>query len=64
MEGMSLQTVTTLSDEATASLLRRLSERLIREGLMKEEHDHLILTQEGKLFADGIAADLFRDEPA
>jgi oxygen-independent coproporphyrinogen-3 oxidase len=64
MEGMSLHTVSVLSDEATASLLRRLSERLIREGLMKEENDHLILTQEGKLFADGIAADLFRDEPA
>ncbi|WP_127128613.1 radical SAM family heme chaperone HemW [Pseudoflavitalea rhizosphaerae] len=63
IEGMSLDIVTRLSDPNTASLLRKLSERLIREGLMKEEDDHLILTQQGKLFADGIAADLFRDEP-
>ena len=63
MEGMSLGVVTKLSDAGTAAQLKRLSERLIREGLMKEENDHLILTQQGKLFADGIAADLFRDEP-
>jgi len=27
---------------------------------MKNENDFLILTEKGKLFADGIAADLFR----
>lgn len=63
MEGMSLEIVTRLSDANTASQLRKFSERLIREGLMKEDDGHLILTQQGKLFADGIAADLFRDEP-
>ncbi|QEC40936.1 radical SAM family heme chaperone HemW [Pseudobacter ginsenosidimutans] len=63
MEGMSLEIVKRLSDASTASQLRKFSERLIREGLMNEVDDHLILTQQGKLFADGIAADLFRDEP-
>lgn len=63
MEGMSLAIVTTLSNEGIAAQLRRLSERLIREGLMIEENGHLILTHQGKLFADGIASDLFRDEP-
>ena len=63
MEGMDLSIVAKLSDAGTADELRKLSERLIREGLMKEENSHLILTQEGKLFADGIAADLFREEP-
>lgn len=63
MEGMDLGIVSRLSDADIASQLRRFSERLIREGLMREEQDHLILTNEGKLFADGIASDLFRDEP-
>lgn len=64
MEGMDLAIVARLSNDDTAAQLRRLSERLFKEGFMKEADGHLILTNEGKLFADGIASDLFRDEPA
>jgi putative oxygen-independent coproporphyrinogen III oxidase len=33
--------------------------KFIKEGKLKEEGSRLVLTREGKLFADGIAADLF-----
>jgi oxygen-independent coproporphyrinogen III oxidase len=33
--------------------------KYIEKDLMKKERDRLVLTKEGKLFADGIAADLF-----
>jgi len=46
------------------------TEQLIREtqpfielGQIREEEGHLRLTREGKLFADGIAASLFRSDP-
>ena len=35
------------------------SKKYIESGLMKMYNDHLILTREGKLLADGIAAELF-----
>jgi oxygen-independent coproporphyrinogen-3 oxidase len=38
------------------------SEKYIANGLMIYKNDHLILTNEGKLLADGIASDLFLDE--
>jgi oxygen-independent coproporphyrinogen-3 oxidase len=38
------------------------SKRFIERGLMLEEQNHLKLTKEGKLLADGIASDLFVDE--
>jgi oxygen-independent coproporphyrinogen-3 oxidase len=40
---------------------RVLSQRFIKEGKMIEEDNFLRLTREGKLFADGIAAELFID---
>lgn len=42
--------------------LLRKSKQYIERGLMKRQGDILILTNEGKLLADGIAADLFLDE--
>jgi oxygen-independent coproporphyrinogen-3 oxidase len=35
------------------------SNKYLEQGLMRKENDFLILTKEGKLLADGIAADLF-----
>ena len=35
------------------------AKKYIESGLMKMHNDHLILTREGKLLADGIAAALF-----
>ena len=39
--------------------VRTLSKKFIERGLMLEEQNHLKLTKEGKLLADGIAAELF-----
>jgi oxygen-independent coproporphyrinogen-3 oxidase len=39
-----------------------MSKKFIERGLMTEEQNHLTLTKEGKLFADGIAAELFFSE--
>jgi hypothetical protein len=37
-------------------------ERFLRQGLVHKEGSKYFLTDEGKLFADGIAADLFSEE--
>lgn len=41
--------------------LLKKSRRYIEQGLMKQESNTLVLTDKGKLLADGIAADLFTD---
>jgi len=38
------------------------ADKYIRQGLLKEENGSLVLTDKGKLFADGIASDLFVDK--
>jgi oxygen-independent coproporphyrinogen III oxidase len=54
-EGLNLAKI-----DGTAVLdLRSASKKYIETGLIKMENDFLILTNEGKLLADGIAADLF-----
>jgi oxygen-independent coproporphyrinogen-3 oxidase len=55
MEGLQLEGL----DEAAAGKLKAASSKFIDTGLMKSEGHSLILTREGKLLADGIAADLF-----
>lgn len=55
MEGIDLQKINT---EERARILFE-SRNYLNSGLMKEEKDHLILTKEGRLLADGIAAALF-----
>ena len=59
----SLRTIEGLNlDEVEGVAHRRLrdgSRKFIEKGLMTEEHGYLKLTKEGKLFADGIAAELF-----
>ena len=46
-------------DEAVRCKLQASSKKYIENGLIKMERDFLKLTNEGKLLADGIAADLF-----
>jgi oxygen-independent coproporphyrinogen III oxidase len=53
MEGINLEKITSVPE-----ILERAA-KYIKAGLIKEDHDHLILTNEGKLLADGIAANLF-----
>ncbi len=59
MEGSSLATVAKRFGTQRAEELWRRAERYIRDGKIKSSPETLMLTQEGKLLADGIAADLF-----
>ncbi len=54
-EGLNLQKMGT----ATKKQLEQNAAKYISTGKIKLENEKLILTNEGKLFADGIAADLF-----
>ena len=55
IEGLDLS----ILDEARSRELRAASKKYIDNGLIKTESNFLRLTNEGKLLADGIAADLF-----
>lgn len=57
VEGLDL----TRLGEAASRRLHSASKKFIERGLMTKNHDHLRLTNEGKLLADGIASDLFFD---
>jgi oxygen-independent coproporphyrinogen-3 oxidase len=64
MEGLLLQTVKEKWGEEAAKEIRALSKKFLQQQLMFEKNNRLVLTQKGKLFADGIAADLFAPYPA
>lgn len=51
-----------LSRESVAGAILRKSQKFIGQGWMIGENNQLVLTNEGKLMADGIAADLFLDQ--
>jgi oxygen-independent coproporphyrinogen-3 oxidase len=55
MEGLKLEKL----DKITGDKLKAASQKFIDAGLMRSVSNSLILTKEGKLLADGIAADLF-----
>lgn len=55
----SLRTIEGLELEVTGSGFLTNCQKFIDTGLMKLENNKLILTREGKLLADGIAAELF-----
>jgi len=59
-EGISLEAVEQLSDEPTALQILKEAQKFIYEKLMGVSDGTLFLTRKGKLFADGIASDLFR----
>ena len=58
-EGLDLHKV----ENVICNELRAVSKKFIERGLIIEENDCLKLTRNGKLLADGIAADLFFEEP-
>ena len=58
LEGLDLNIV----EDVVRNQLRTGSKKFIERGLMAEEKGHLKLTSEGKLLADGIAAELFFEE--
>ena len=57
MEGLNLNKV----NEAISNELRASSRKFIESGKLTLKENKLLLTKEGKLFSDGIAADLFID---
>ena len=59
MEGTSLDTIREKFGSPMEELVRQESERYLSTGKLQLINNRLILTCEGKLFADGIAADLF-----
>jgi oxygen-independent coproporphyrinogen-3 oxidase len=62
MEGINLQYVSTLFGEAAVGKLVKSVDKWIAGEKVYTQNNALILTKEGKLFADGIAADLFFEE--
>ena len=59
MEGLDVQWVIDHFGEQAASQLQQESKQFIETGKMQLHNGRLQLTKEGKLFADGIAAELF-----
>lgn len=62
MEGCDLNKVKKAFGSEQADQLKKEALSFILKDWLKEENDHLILTREGKLFADRIASDLFFEE--
>ena len=58
-EGLDIELVKERFGENTGNKLQASSQKYILSSRLKAEDSKLILTNEGKLFADGIAADLF-----
>jgi oxygen-independent coproporphyrinogen-3 oxidase len=61
-EGINLATVTTRFGEEETSRLRSGIESYVAGGRAEITSGHIRLTREGKLFADGIASDLFDED--
>jgi oxygen-independent coproporphyrinogen III oxidase len=59
VEGLKLSLVQQKWDENKMNAIQQAATKFIAQGLMVTQEDHLILTRKGKLFADGIAAELF-----
>jgi len=59
MEGLNLDHVSKTFGEEKKNILQSAGRRFQSTGKLQIENARIILTKEGKLFADGIAADLF-----
>jgi oxygen-independent coproporphyrinogen-3 oxidase len=59
MEGISTKYISAKFGEDKSSRIIVTGSKYESTGKLKMENEHIILTREGKLFADGIAADLF-----
>lgn len=60
MEGLSLDHVADYWSEQTSKAIMKDAAVFLNDGTMISSGNHLVLTDEGKLLADGIAAELFR----
>jgi oxygen-independent coproporphyrinogen-3 oxidase len=59
MEGCDLQLIGKKFGDEKAAIIRQEADAAIHNNWVLEQEGHLILTREGKLFADRIASDLF-----
>lgn len=59
MEGCDLQFVQQKFGDEYANQLQRNAKQFEEKGWMMLDNNHLVLTKEGKLFADGVAGELF-----
>ena len=59
MEGLSPETITLTYGLESSNKIIRESQPFLQTGKMQIINGNLVLTKEGKLFADGIAAALF-----
>src|SRR5205814_1687854 len=59
-EGIELQHLGNLAGEKTVAGILKDAGKFIQQNLIEKKNGSLVLTPKGKLFADGIAADLFR----
>ena len=59
LEGLDLDHVRDIFGEEKTNTIKTAADKYIDTGKLKAMNSKLILTKEGKLFADGIAADLF-----
>lgn len=62
MWGCKLQVIADKWGSQIAASIKKAANKYIRQGLLMEENGSLALTDKGKLFADGIASDLFVDK--
>ncbi len=58
--GIGLNNIVSIAGEPISAMIIKDCEKYIANGKMKLLSGYLLLTNEGKFFADGIAADLFR----
>jgi oxygen-independent coproporphyrinogen-3 oxidase len=63
MEGISLNQIANRFGNTIPEQMMQDAKPWIREGLLQLVDQQLILTRSGKLMADRISADLFREEP-
>jgi len=59
-DGISLNNIKLIAGESISATVLYDSEKYILNGKMKLDSGHLILTNQGKFYADGIASDLFQ----
>ncbi len=60
MEGLSLSNIASKWNEHLADAIKKDAAIFLEEGSLTASNDYLILTNKGKLLADGISAELFR----
>ncbi len=62
-KGIDIEKIKLLSGEKTALKICNAAQKWIDAGKLSYQNENFCLTDKGKFFADGIAADLFQEEP-